>query len=877
MDILTRIFDWAQELPDWQSHAFRLIWEEKTGQLSDEEIDNLVALIKTSCGIPDSNKRKARPFEFRAEKKPAGSPPMQLCAIRELKNVNALAENQELRFNPNGLTVIYGINGTGKSGYSRVIKRACYARAQGEAILSDAFQGGLKPASAKFVWQGRKDPMTWEEGQKVAKELGQAVSSVAVFDSECARIYIDKKSRSIDYQPYGVGLLRTLVDVCKNRIGKRLADETAVARKNLDEPYTVIVKSPIYYSFIQKIMEGKIKNKQGIKKAKEFPEFTKDDQEQLDGLEENLSGQDSKTRGKELQESLDRISVLIKEFYDLPESLHTISSRLSTEIQDLAAAEKIAILASKQFEADGLLMGTGLEDSWKKMLQAAREFSAKSYEDSKFPTDKTNSRCVLCQQTLKDTAKERLRKFDNFMRDRTEVNLTEKKTNVKKLREELIKTESRLNHLLPSAFYSEILKLSDEAGVAFFTLPTSIKKFVDVLQNKCKALAETPDNHDPNFKDVQNSSSPVRMLEKLSSWIDAEIQKHSKIVVDRDAEINKLKELKAQKAFAENRDAFINLIRLEWCRKEARTRKITDFEKTLTGEEINQALADRLNKEMEMLGDLSAGKEISFDIDHRDGQSIIQLSLPRLVAKCHPMQILSEGEQRAIALASFFAEISMSEDVTTLVFDDPVSSLDDERIINVAKRLQFAAKDEGKQVIVFTHDLYFSNLLSEDENALQIGVSWSETTEDFGNVGKMPFTGMNIGEKIEELDQRAQKLDPKSDKDVLREKIKAAYVDLRDALEHSVEYKLLHHVTTRRSPVVTVGNVTKIFTKPEDKAKIAKVIDCLHKKIATHLHRSERGTKLTVSDLLEDINTLRDVRKQLKSLDHPKKKATDEC
>ena len=43
-------------------------------------------------------------------------------------NVNALAENQELPFSPQGMTIIYGNNGAGKSGYVKILKAACRAR-----------------------------------------------------------------------------------------------------------------------------------------------------------------------------------------------------------------------------------------------------------------------------------------------------------------------------------------------------------------------------------------------------------------------------------------------------------------------------------------------------------------------------------------------------------------------------------------------------------------------------------------------------------------------------------------------------------------------------------------------------------------------------
>ena len=57
------------------------------------------------------------------------------------KGVNALAEDQTLKFAP-GLTIVYGDNGAGKTGYIRILKQACRARGQ-EEILGNVVSGAL--------------------------------------------------------------------------------------------------------------------------------------------------------------------------------------------------------------------------------------------------------------------------------------------------------------------------------------------------------------------------------------------------------------------------------------------------------------------------------------------------------------------------------------------------------------------------------------------------------------------------------------------------------------------------------------------------------------------------------------------------------------
>jgi hypothetical protein len=124
MPILQEILTWSQGLPSLQSDAIARLFAKD--ELSNDEMDDLFALLKTEHGIADPKGRKAN--KLSADQIPIGATPtvqVRLLAMKDLQHVNALAANTRLPFAPEGLTVIYGDNGSGKSGYSRVLKRAC--------------------------------------------------------------------------------------------------------------------------------------------------------------------------------------------------------------------------------------------------------------------------------------------------------------------------------------------------------------------------------------------------------------------------------------------------------------------------------------------------------------------------------------------------------------------------------------------------------------------------------------------------------------------------------------------------------------------------------------------------------------------------------
>lgn len=82
--------------------------------------------------------------------------------------------------------------------------------------------------------------------------------------------------------------------------------------------------------------------------------------------------------------------------------------------------------------------------------------------------------------------------------------------------------------------------------------------------------------------------------------------------------------------------------------------------------------------------------------------------------------MLSEGEQKIAAIAGFFALLDVSPNRSTVVFDDPVTSLDHNWRGATANRIVEEAKK--RPVIVFTHDPRFCCFLGEraDEHAVPI-------------------------------------------------------------------------------------------------------------------------------------------------------------
>jgi energy-coupling factor transporter ATP-binding protein EcfA2 len=147
-----------------------------------------------------------------------------LTALRDLQNVNQIPSNRTLTFSETGITVIYGGNGSGKSGYARVMKRACRARDQSEPIHPNAND----PAAAKKVPTAKFDIKVMGTSQEVewAREATSpdCLSSISVFDSKCARSYITAE-QDVAYLPYGLDIIESLANQVLPKLSEMLKSE----------------------------------------------------------------------------------------------------------------------------------------------------------------------------------------------------------------------------------------------------------------------------------------------------------------------------------------------------------------------------------------------------------------------------------------------------------------------------------------------------------------------------------------------------------------------------------------------------------------------------------------------------------------------------
>jgi len=176
VDVLKEILTWSRTRPSWQRDALRQLVTKRALEHSD--IEELTALCKSKHGLAE--KDAWTPLEIHhIPRRGGGFDVVKLSALVHHHGVNALATDQTLDFGP-ALTIVYGNNAAGKSGYTRILKRACRARGAPEEILGNVLFDTvpLRPsATIRFEFGAKQEELRWTD-----QESHDALSRVSVLD-----------------------------------------------------------------------------------------------------------------------------------------------------------------------------------------------------------------------------------------------------------------------------------------------------------------------------------------------------------------------------------------------------------------------------------------------------------------------------------------------------------------------------------------------------------------------------------------------------------------------------------------------------------------------------------------------------------------------
>jgi len=268
------------------------------------------------------------------------------------------------------------------------------------------------------------------------------------------------------------------------------------------------------------------------------------------------------------------------------------------------------------------------------------------------------------------------------------------------------------------------------------------------------------------------------------------------------------------------------------------------------------ASEDLVNKNFETLFAEECARlrapQVALRFQGRSGQA----QRKKAVATYKPSSVLSEGEQKVLALADFLAESRMRGTKAPLVFDDPVTSLDYRRLDEVAARIQNLA--EAHQVIVLTHNIMFASALISARQNKKLRTKIYEVRDGGKTKG---ILAPDVEPRLDTPADLAKRINvklqeiPGAEAVVQDALIKETYDLIRAWCESFVEQELLQNVTQRYRKNIMMTHLSKINSSRLNDAiaVIEPLFDRACKRMTGHSHAVEYlSVKPTLTELQED-------------------------
>ena len=798
MDARQAIYDWSQTQPLWRRDLLRRV---AIRDATNQDCAEVLELLLKENGLAPA---APVPVALQLTDLPEETPSVTevLLQIGECSDVNAIDSKEPLTFEPGHITLIYGENSTGKTGYSRIIKRVARA-AHEERVLPNVFSAGSsRPPKAVIEIEDqrgrRKNIVPLDQARPV-------LGSITVFDSRCATVYL-RDAKTVEFTPAPLQLFGRAASAQQTIRG--ILDERIAAMRSQEPNLEGFAAGTQVRNALDQLSSA-VSDQQ----LRDLANLSDDEVTEFGKLKLELASTETGTaltQARQRERDGDAIATYSTQ-------LETIRSALSNEQVNqlskarrraLEAEEAVSIARSAAFATEPLpSTGSG---GWRAMWEAARTFVEKDCEHD-FPLNKDGDLCPLCQQKLSLDARKRFEQFEAFVKGTVEQELSLARSALKE-NEDSIPLEA-----IDTAMESPTFKLLEDEESE---LAASVREWLTKAKQRATALAEEQKKKAPVL-----GTYPRTKLDHLATKLkeDAQRQKQS-IDPRRQEDVRQaVAELEARSKLKERlaeiltwRSTAITIAALVTARGQLDTTSLSHKQSELAKTLVTKELCKAVRRELDSLG--FAHLKVDLDCRTQRGETLARMSLDG--AAVPVSDVLSDGEQRGCALAFFLAEALVSPSEGGIVFDDPACSLDIERVEHIGVRLVELAK-KRKQIIVFTHDLPFAWFLRDTAEKAGVGFSARALSRLEGKAGIVrkgkPWPGDKLATRLGYLREMLSKLKTYSqqgDIDAYEPMAKAFASELRVTWECAVEEGLFKKVVMRFQRDVHASHIQDVIVTP---------------------------------------------------------------
>jgi len=859
--VQTKIFEWAIDLPYWEQFALQQVIDGKS--LGGNDYELLLNYMLEDIGL--SKSKVDRPILRFDEEIITVSPniKVQLTAISDLRNINALASNQRLEFGPQ-LTAIFGKNGSGKSGYARVLGSAAFTRGD-KTILPNVLEPVDEEIEQTAIITIKEDGVEKELLYKVGENCPQ-LAGYYVFDSTAVFVHMSKPNEIV-FSPAGLAWLPKLAEIT-DHVRILLDKEIAERAKKQDfriyfsgqSEVTELIEQ-LSYDTDTAVLEqlATLSPSEGARR-KQLP---------IQVAEFRL--RNSEEIVKDLRQTQTDLDKLLKHLENVEEALsdQVVDEFRKAMVEQQKWEKRAKELSSERFVSVDINQ-TSL-DTWINFIRAAREL-ARTIEIEGRSYPQIGEQCLLCHQPLTSEAVGFIQQLWNFLDEEIQEALERSNKRLKKLRQEI--RNLNLSFFNPQAVWYRYLSKHN---------PQTVKDIEHFLERCGQRKTILLDSQRPSELEdahlIPLPENPSNQVEHVLQTLKTEIEK----VEEEDAS-DEIARLEAEKNLLDHRfilsekkgEIIAYVENLKWAetakKKRGSTRHITQKYNELFKELVTNQYIAIFEKTLKKLG-----RPLNVTIKTRGKKgttirTVVVTADDSISKRVPPDKVLSEGEKRAVALADFLTEVTIDQSSRGIILDDPVTSLDLSWRKEIAEILVEEASSQ--QVIVFTHDLPFLYFLKSfaEKASVQTRTHWIQRRDDrpgYVFLDNSPALEREYRKATyaEQAYSEAKSAQPKEQERLLREGFGA----LRTSYEAFIIFELFNEVVMRFDERISVGRLKQIIWDPTIVQEVIDATERLSRYIEGHLH-TDGITDISPKLLRQEIDDFYELKKRYKELKRHAKK-----
>jgi len=794
-------------------------------EIADGDIDAVAHNVAIANGMASDAHHSCSDFNESCLADPANlEHDIVLRSIGPLSGVDRLLEGQELKFALEGVTIVFGDNASGKSGYARVARQLCHARVP-VSLRGDVFvpSGNRHDLSVTYTYNERGNDAAVSNVWRPTDPPPDVLRGVTVLDTANAQVYVTDQTEIL-FLPSEIrcltrlGQLLVAVQTRFQTEADQLSDALSISFGKHYSPQTVPGM------LVAKLTPGvAMEDLPSEASLREAAIWTDDLAAELASTEA-LIGQGPLATATTLRRVADAVTSVVNHAAVLFRGLtdEAIERDRVLLAQQHAMRQLADDLARSQMSGHPLKITNS--DSWRAMYEHARAFAVEAGLHARDEQFAIGDPCPLCQQALDEKAASRLAAFDEFVRGRAIENAAVADRQV-------VSRLAALRIINPRSSEDVANTLAEFVtfeGGAHAPLATDIQAGISELRDRRELLIQA-------FEAGRMSEIPTlapSVVGRATTLTDGFRARADELLAKDDVTATltaRMQTLRDQKTLHSQLDEVIarrtTLVRRHGCVKSVsvlNTGPVSRLATTIRKELVTPELSARISSEIAEL-----------EVDHiplkfreasRTGVSFFEMALDtdQQAAK---QQVLSEGEQRALSLACFLAESHVAGRSSAVILDDPVTSMDHLRIQRVAARLAREAAT-GRQIIIFTHNLlFYQEIMRACASAnppvpvLPCLIQKSSTNE-FGlvTVDDQPWVAKRVKERIRHLDETLKAIpdDLPRDSDSYRSAAKNFYTDLRETWERAVEEVVFNDVVQRFGQGVSTMRLRGVAVSDDD-------------------------------------------------------------